>query len=387
MPVIPAGTMDLLPGFAVMGTPHEPVDEDAVLALLERDHDMRDAVVSRIPTERDDTFAVSRGDRMGSGRPEFILKVEHPAEPYGAILFRARALRCLEISDPSIPATRLLPCREGALVSRLDSKDGTRWATLTTFLPGRLLARVPRPWTDALCDGIGETLARIQHVFEGLRDDVDDVPGRVLWDVRLLPELAAGILPLLGSRFRDRVESGDGGGVDVRTGVRHATAIREAVETAVADYGEVSEMVGSLPVQPCHGDFHPGNLMVEGVPPRLCGVLDFGDMHAMPVVCDLGTCLHYLVDDGDAEDPLHSCRVALDAFLRAAPEVRRADLMPLARIMEARAALTLLLPAFARISSGTDPTHYLSGDDERLHRLRLLQGLGPDGIRRGLGLE
>ena len=364
-------TMDQLQGFSTMGEKHKPVGEEDVRALLDRDYGIRDASISMIPTERDDTFSVSM---KGEGTPRFILKVEHPAESYDAVLLRARSLRCLEDSDSSIPATRLLPTRGGGLVSRLDSMEGVRWATLTTFLRGRLLARIPRPWPDSLSDGIGEHLARIERALAGLRDDADDVPGRVLWDVRLLPRLSSAILPIIGQSAHTRAER------------NRIDSVRSAVEVAVSHYGEVQNSIESLPVQLCHGDFHPGNLMVEGVPPRLCGILDFGDLHAMPPICDLGTCLLYLVDDDDDSDPFSACRDALRGFLRIVPETGESQLAVLPQIMEARAALTLLLPAFARLSAGVESGHYLSGDEERLERLRLLQGFGADAIRRGLGL-
>lgn len=335
-------------GYRTLGQPHEPVDEREAGALLVRDYGLDGARLTRIATERDDTFAVTvQGERS----PRYLLKIEHPAEDYGTVRMRARALRMLERRAVNVPVTRLVPCSDDGMIARYDAGGRTRWATLTTFVPGRIVSSLPGRPSPALLAGIGDRLARIQRVLADERGYADRL-GRILWDVRLLPAIAQDVLPMIDD----------------------ATA-RRAIEQAAATYESVAGHIDALPQQLCHGDFHPGNITVrDDRPDEIAGIIDFGDMHMMPAVCDLGTALCYLVDNVLA-DPLEPCRIALAAYLNVNPDFDRGLLPLLMPVMQARAALVVLLPLLAERRSGTSPEHYLFRPESRIVRLRLLQSL------------
>jgi hypothetical protein len=258
-----------------------------------------------------------------------------------------------------------------------------------TFLHGDMVSALPGPLSEPLLDDIGVRLAQLQHALSPLQ--YHDVPGRVLWDVRLLPQLAEDLLPML-----EDDES------------------RSRVTQAVDDYMAVAPEVERLPATLCHGDFHPGNMMVDpDAPQRLSGILDFGDMHMMPTICDLGTCLFYLIDAASyPDDPLAPCRIALESYMREVGccvghgsgfgsdggcidgnctngnngvfDVQQLDLIP--AIMEARGALVVLLPLMTERFSGVEAGHYLVDPQRRLDKLRLVQNLGWPTMAERLGI-
>ncbi|MBT1161512.1 phosphotransferase [Bifidobacterium sp. SO1] len=335
-------------GYRTLGQPHETIDERKAGDLLARDYGLDGVRLERIATERDDTFAVAvHGERS----PRYLLKIEHPAEDYETVLMRARALRMLERRAANVPVTRLVPCLDGGMIARSDTGGPTRWATLTTFVTGHIVSSSPGRPSHALLADIGDRLARIQQVLADERG-YEDRLGRILWDVRLLPAIAQDVLPMVDD-----------------------AAARELIEQAVATYESASGRIDALPQQLCHGDFHPGNITVrDDRPGEIAGIIDFGDMHLMPAVCDLGTALCYLAD-GALADPLEPCRIALAAYLRANPDFDRGQLPLLMPVMQARAALIVLLPLLAERRSGVSPEHYLFRPESRIARLRLLQSL------------
>jgi Ser/Thr protein kinase RdoA (MazF antagonist) len=368
-------------GYEMLRVPHDAVSAAEASEFAEYWYGLHDVATRRIATERDDTFAVSL---RGEAEPRYILKFEHPAESRDSVLLRAQALKLLQETQPDIPATRLILARGGELVARFNQNDTVRWATLMTFLHGDMVSALPGPLSEPLLDDIGMRLAQLQHVLSPLQ--YHDVPGRVLWDVRLLPQLAEDLMPML-----EDDES------------------RSRVMQAVDDYMAVEPEIERLPTTPCHGDFHPGNMMVDPDTSQcLSGILDFGDMHMMPSVCDLGTCLFYLIDASSyPNNPLMPCRIALESYMREVDsrashgsdsgsdggydddsysdgncndgnnsgfDVQQLDLLP--AIMEARGALVVLLPLMAECFSGVEAGHYLVDPQRRLDKLRLVQNLG-----------
>lgn len=370
-----------LSGYQAIATPHEQVSEAEAAMLLEREYGLRGAVLHRITTERDDTFEVAfpqsqetdvepdvkpvtEADAAAGAEPDtdrhYILKIENPAESYETILLRADVLRLLQVEDPQVPATRLVACADGGPLSCHDSDGTKRWATLTTFLPGSVLSGKGGRPTEPLLQDIGDKLARMQQVLAS-RNDYQDELGRVLWDVRLLPSLAEDILPIIS---------------DAQT--------RGLVERAVRDYASIEQEIESLPETLCHGDFHPGNITVrDDDPNNIAGILDFGDMHKMPAVCDLGTCLAYLADD-HVDRPFLPCAETIRGYLRVNSGMGKDELRLLPGIIEARYALVILLPALVEHVTGPKEGHYLSDPVTRARRLARMQDYGFEAVLRDL---
>ncbi len=361
-----------LSGYQAIATPHEEVSEAGAAALLEREYGLQGATLHRITTERDDTFEVSFPQSQESlqsselqevpqssesdAERHYILKIENPAESYETILLRANVLRLLQIQDSTVPATRLVACQNGGLLSCHGDDETKRWATLTTFLPGSVLSGKGGRPSGPLLQDIGNKLARMQQVLAS-RNDYQDELGRVLWDVRLLPLLAEDILPIIS---------------DAQT--------RALVERAVRDYESIEQEIASLPETLCHGDFHPGNITVrDNDLDSIAGILDFGDMHKMPAVCDLGTCLAYLADD-HATRPFLPCAETIRGYLRVNSTMSKDELRLLPGIIEARYALVILLPALVEHVTGPKEGHYLSDPVSRARRLARMQDYGFEAV-------
>jgi Ser/Thr protein kinase RdoA (MazF antagonist) len=89
---------------------------------------------------------------------------------------------------------------------------------------------------------------------------------------------------------------------------------------AFAAWGELKERLPELPWQFIHGDAHDENILVDG--DRVTGLIDFGDCCHNPTVCDLATCVTYLMMRGD---PLRIAQLILRGYRQvralSAPEL------------------------------------------------------------------
>lgn len=101
---------------------------------------------------------------------------------------------------------------------------------------------------------------------------------------------------------------------------------RELLGWAFAAWRGVRERLGSLPWQFIHGDAHDENILVQG--DEVSGLIDFGDCCHNPTVCDLATCVTYMMMRGD---PLHIARVICAGYeeLRPLSAAERGALYPL----------------------------------------------------------
>lgn len=74
-------------------------------------------------------------------------------------------------------------------------------------------------------------------------------------------------------------------------------AKRELLAWGFSTWSALRERLSGLPWQFIHGDAHDENILVQGE--RVTGLIDFGDCCHNPTVCDLATCLTYLMMRGD----------------------------------------------------------------------------------------
>ncbi|MFT8705355.1 phosphotransferase [Bifidobacterium aquikefiricola] len=344
-------------GYAALCEPHERISAHDALVFLKDHYGLNDITLQRIMTERDDTFSISVAQ---SARPQWILKIEHPSESREAVLMRSQAIRSFEELDSSLPVTRVIANRSGDLVSAMEGQHGTRYATLTSFVAGDVLSHMREAASDLLLFNMGEALARVELVLSK-EESFEDHRGRVLWDMRLFPEICEATLPAIA---------------DIR--------MRKPIEHALDDYLTIHKRVCELPEYMCHGDFHPGNVMVDAnMPNVIAGIIDFGDMHRMPLICDVATCLSYaIVADASADTALAPCQRILQGYSwqlsRQDTRIRLSDedysLLPV--LIEARSALAVLLPYLAQTLAGVDASHYISNPETRLKRLATVQNIG-----------
>jgi Ser/Thr protein kinase RdoA (MazF antagonist) len=84
---------------------------------------------------------------------------------------------------------------------------------------------------------------------------------------------------------------------------------RELLVWAYAAWEGLRERLPELPWQFIHGDAHDENVLMDGE--RVTGLIDFGDCCHNPTVCDLATCVTYLMMRGD---PLRIAQVIVEAY-------------------------------------------------------------------------
>lgn len=233
--------MTLLDGLTA---PFARVEAEDVAALLRETPGLVDIRLTRLDTERDDTF------RVDHAHGTLLVKVAHPADdPHH-----------LDAQDAALAAAVAAGLPVPELVARATLDD--RAVRVLTWLPGAPSSTLPLAEAGALLGRLSLALAPVEH------------PGadRVLaWDLRRVPELAA---------YTDE------------------PLLADAIARFAA---EVSPVLDGLPRQIAHHDFHPGNVLtVDGA---ITGILDFGDLVRTARVGDLGVALGYLIpDDGSGRE-------------------------------------------------------------------------------------
>ncbi|HMA53381.1 MAG TPA: peptidoglycan DD-metalloendopeptidase family protein, partial [Acidobacteriota bacterium] len=238
----------------------------------------------------DDNFRLEAAD--GTAR---VLKIMHPARQAGFVDMQCSALRAVAERDPGLAAPRVIPDRAGRLWSTTPAgPGGPRLVWMLTYLPGRPIAGI-RPITPELLREIGEMLARLGLALSGFTHQA--ARRELKWDLA-----RAGWI-------RDRLDA-------VREPRRRAL-----VENVLARYD--AEVVPSLPRlrrSVVYGDANEHNVLVEvepGRPPRLAGLVDFGDMVETVSVSEVAVAAAYAAFGAD--DPLSRVSPLVAAYHRLLP--------------------------------------------------------------------
>jgi hypothetical protein len=253
------------------------------------------AAVRRLDSERDQNFRL----RTADGR-EYVLKIANPAEDRAVTSLQTEALRHIEARDPTLPIPRMVPARNGAVELEITFDDGsTRIVRLLSFLAGTPMHQAPP--SAALRREVGRCAARLALA---LRDF--DHPGanhKLLWDIQHAAELR----PLLNTVPSDQ---------------------RDLVARFLDGFAtHAIPVLAQLPTQPLHNDLNPHNIVVNpAAPPRVAGIIDFGDMTATARINDLAIAAAYQVTDSD--DPLAPACELIAAYHAIAPlEAHERDIL------------------------------------------------------------
>ena len=245
----------------------------------------------RFASEQDDTFRILSPDGAG-----YVLKIANPGEQMAELDLQVRALRHIAAADPELPVPRVFDTLDGQALPLIAAGPGAgRIVRMYSFLDGTVLdttATLPAELPE-----IGTTLGRLRLALAGFDHPAAD---RVLaWDIRQLPRLA-GLL----------------------TGIEDP-AHHRLLEAALARYMTYAPRVEALRRQVLHNDFSRSNLVVDRTaPPRLSGIIDFGDVVKTAVAIDVSTAmLNWLPRDQATQprdDLLDDARRILSAYLRVA---------------------------------------------------------------------
>lgn len=243
--------------------PFERVTDAAASALLDERYGIPNADVSRLDSERDDTFHVV------SEFGEFVFKVAHPADDPMLVNLQTSAMAFANEVDPEIPLQRVLPSLDGEIEALLETDAGQRVMRVLTWLPGtRLLDVVP---DRGQLFEIGAMLGRLTAALEDFRHP--SAQRELAWSVEHLP----GLRPML----------------------EFSPQLAPAFERFV----EIGSAIPELPHQVVHNDVNLGNTLVEvstssttGDSAFVTGIIDFGDTLYTARAIDLAVTASYLID-------------------------------------------------------------------------------------------
>jgi len=113
--------------------------------------------------------------------------------------------------------------------------------------------------------------------------------------------------------------------------------------------------LSALPQQFIHGDAHDDNILVNAG--RVTGLLDFGDSGFNPTVCELATCLPYLMMRRD--NPLETAASVVAGYHTTRP-LSDAEFSVLMPLVCGRLAVSVSIAAERRLIDPSHPTWFIS---------------------------
>ncbi len=261
-----------------------------------------------------------------------LIKASHPDTDPAQLDFQDRAFMQVERHAPELPVPRLLRSHSGA--ARVAVRCGREQIELRVFtwLEGRALAlnQCGLPAAAAA----GAALAKLGRALSHCPGD--GAPAKLPWDLQGLQSLWALARALTPGQGRRRVE---------QVLQHHAEVLRPALS--------------ALPRQVIHNDLNPDNILFQGSdPPRVSGLIDFGDLVVAPLVCDLAVATAYLVNPQEPADPFSRVLAATGAYLDVQPlDGNALSLLP--DLIACRQAMSLLIQGY-RVAQGRDPSGTLA---------------------------
>jgi hydroxylysine kinase len=300
-----------------LGVAAEPFPPETVTRLLADCYGLSGAL-TRIPTEKDDTFALT------ADAGQFLVKVSAPGESLDIVNLQTMAMLHIRDRAPELPVQAPVAGAGGEYEFPVTEAGGARVLRVLTFLPGDLLlhTRPDAPQVRA----IGGMLARLSTA---LRDFSHPRQDRLLiWDLQRFHRMR----PLL-----DYVEDDANAALARRIFDQFDEQVRPALP--------------ALTRQVVHADFSPYNLLVdERAPGYVKGVIDFGDVVRTAVVFDIAVGMANLLCTGPGGTWDRPSQF-LDGYLRVRP-VADAELALLGVSAQARLLLRALM---ARWRAVEDP--------------------------------
>lgn len=258
-PDSPSGPTDLLETAA----PAFTVDEAVALAHA---HFGIEASADALPSERDQNFKLTSGD----GR-RFVLKIANANEDRSALEFENAALEHIRRNAPGFPVPRIVAGDDGPIVEVTGATGATSLVRVMSWIDGRSLRDVAVG--AALEFELGATLATLGTALRGFFHPA--AGKKLLWDIRRIGELSSWVDFIEDAELRRL--SGEFIGY-----FTHAVAPR----------------LGLLRSQVIHNDLNSSNVLLSAAtPPRVAGVVDFGDAMHAPLVFDVAVAAAYRLSD------------------------------------------------------------------------------------------
>ncbi|NYI75838.1 phosphotransferase [Nocardioides panzhihuensis] len=285
--------------------------------LLE--HYAIDAALTRLGSEHDETYRVSL-----AGADDLIVKVCALDEPREFVELQVAVVDHLARSS-TVPVPVPVPTPGGATITRWQHPGGlpVRLVHVMTCLPG--IAVAEQVLSTEQAERLGTVHGELTAALAAFRQPAAD--RRIMWDLSLVGELVDTVAaPRSQARVADQV-------------VSHFTRFVRPV----AEKGDR---------QIVHGDYSVHNVLTDAAAPGfVTGVIDFGDVHAGPVLYDLAIAVSNLLDHRLAEPwSLASAHVRGFLNVRDIPPVQL-------RVLAAAAAARCVQRALiSQWRASTDPT-------------------------------
>ncbi|MGH3171331.1 MAG: phosphotransferase, partial [Trebonia sp.] len=322
-----------------LGVSAEPFPQQSVARLVAERYGLS-GQLTRIPTEKDDTFALS------TNTGKFLVKVSPPGESLDIVNLQTAAMLHIRDRAPGLPVQVPVAAADGAFECPVSAPgDAARALRVLTYLPGQLLSRAQPSARQVR--SIGSMLARLSIA---LRDFAHPRQDRLLiWDLQRFHRLR----PLL-----DYVED-------------EANA---ALAARIFDQfdDQVRPLLPALTRQVVHSDFSPYNLLVDdSTPGYVKGVIDFGDVVRTAVVFDVAVGMANLLGTGPG-NPWAVPLQFLDGYL-AVRAVERRELAVLAVSAQARLLLRALMAQWRAVEDPARRDYLLSHSEQDWARLARVQ--------------
>ncbi len=199
---------------------------------------------------------------QGPEGPTHVLKVMRPGCDPALVEMQVAAMQ--RLAGHPVPAP--VPTAAGAPFTEAADPDGNaRILWLITWTPGRPWG-AHRPHDGALIESLGAAAGRLVRALEGFEHP--HLARDLKWDLQR---------PLWAREHLDLIAE------PLRTQLAAIFDRFEALEPALA----------ALPKQAIHNDLNDWNILTDGQAPT--GLLDFGDMVAAPVVCEVAIAAAYVM--------------------------------------------------------------------------------------------
>lgn len=271
---------------AGLGSAHVRMTADEAAELVKRNYDLTGSL-TRLDTEKDDTFKLTAGD----GR-EAVLKVANPGEDIAEIDLQQSLLDHLATGGIAPPVPHTIRTRNGEpRFLHEDLAGQKRHVRMLSFLPGTPLSETAS--SAAQREKVGEALARLRL---GMADFSHPAQNHELaWDVRHLLKLEH-----LLEHVADELH-------------------RNALMRGLSRFALVEQRLAHCRLQVLHNDFSRSNIVVDhGSPDFVTGIIDFGDAVRTAIAVDVSTALLNQLPLQSRADLFLEGRDLLRGYLRVA---------------------------------------------------------------------
>lgn len=238
------------------------------------------APLSRLDGEYDLNFAVDSA-------PGHVLKIMRAGCDPAFVEMQTGAIQHVLRAMPDLPVPGVVPCANGALIAKVaDTDDRPRIAWLMRRAPGIAYADM-QPKTPDLAAHLGTVIGRMDAALADYRH------------------------PSLDRSFKWNLTEGDW--IADQLEVIDDPARRAILSDIVQTYAAIKPGLDALPVQAIHNDLNDYNILAHAsltAPPKITGLIDFGDMCAAPRICDLAIAAAYVVLDHPTPEAMLTALVA-----------------------------------------------------------------------------